>query len=518
MTPFRPPTAERRNLDLSILIYAVLAGGVCSLIYAVIIATTVSYFEGDPTTVYPVFLALFMATVGLGARTSTAVKGRYLEWFVTADLALAAVGGLSVPMLYLVFAETDFFMAAAVMMTLLIGGTVGFKLPILISLLDAYGERTQTIARAVTFDRLGVVVAFLAFATVLLPYYGILASSVLIGLGNLSIAAAVSWRFRSKLGAARVPFSLAGSLTGALLLAIFIGSGTILDIWKQSTFEGRVLLTEQTERGFIVMNSFRGDVRLYVNDELQFSSVDAHRYNEAIVHVPPLLTSRRIENVLVLGDDDGMVVQELLRRDGVTSVTQVSPNDTVSRLAKTHPRLLEINGQSLLDPRVQTVSTEIFDILESRSRLYDMVIADLPNPGTLQAARLYTRDFYELVRLNLAPGGVFVTQATSPYFAERAFRAIGKTMDTVFPDTAAYHLWVPSLGDWGFVVGGTKPLATDVPAEGRLPDTRFLTTRMVPGLFVFPPGPPAPEPVEIATLDRPIVLDYYLDGWRSWLN
>ena len=51
-------------MDLNILIYAVFAGGLCSLIYAVMIATTVAYFEGDPTIVYPITLGLFMAAVG----------------------------------------------------------------------------------------------------------------------------------------------------------------------------------------------------------------------------------------------------------------------------------------------------------------------------------------------------------------------------------------------------------------------------------------------------------------------
>ena len=268
------------------------------------------------------------------------------------------------------------------------------------------------------------------------------------------------------------------------------------------------------------MNSFRGDVRLYVNGRLQFSSLDAHRYNEAIVHVPPLLAERPrpIGHALVLGDGDGMVTRELLSRKDIQSVIKVSPDKALTALARSHPRLRSLNADALLDTRVQIISADILEVLESRRRLYDLIVADLPNPDTLDAARLYTREFYRLVRLNLAPGGVFVTQATSPYYTERAFRAIKLTMESVFPDTASYHLWVPSMGDWGFIVGGTGPLPLDRESAEDLPDLRFLSRRMIPGLFVFPTGAPEPEPVDLATLDRPVVLDYYLDSWRSWLN
>ncbi|WP_280205009.1 hypothetical protein, partial [Nocardia farcinica] len=44
------------------------------------------------------------------------------------------------------------------------------------------------------------------------------------------------------------------------------------------------------------------DVRLYLNGDLQFSSVDEYRYHEALVH--PVLAGPRAR-VLVLGGGDG---------------------------------------------------------------------------------------------------------------------------------------------------------------------------------------------------------------------
>ena len=127
----------------------------------------------------------------------------------------------------------------------------------------------RTVARAVTFDRLGVVIALLAFPTVLLPYLGILASALLIGLVNLSISAVVAWRFRAIAPSADPPclsvlwwdWRLRHSSPGPRRFWTFGGAA----------LSGTRPALRQSERGFVMMNSFRGDVRLYVNGRLQFS-------------------------------------------------------------------------------------------------------------------------------------------------------------------------------------------------------------------------------------------------------
>jgi len=86
------------------------------------------------------------------------------------------------------------------------------------------------------------------------------------------------------------------------------------------------------------------------------------------------------------------------------------------------------------------------------------IIADLPDPRTESVQKLYTREFYQLVRAHLAPGGYFVTQATSPFYTSRAFWCIAATARAVWPDVAPLHVDVPSFGSWGFVLAGQGPL------------------------------------------------------------
>ena len=42
--------------------------------------------------------------------------------------------------------------------------------------------------------------------------------------------------------------------------------------------------------------------------------------------------------------------------------------------------------------------------------------------------------------------------------ANSVFNCIINTLKTVFPNIYPYHTYVPSFGDWGFIIGAEEPL------------------------------------------------------------
>jgi len=381
-----------------------------------------------------------------------------------------------------------------------------------------YSGLRETIASVLSLDYLGALVASIAFPLILLPWLGLLASGVLIGAINSTIAIVVAWRFRKQLHKLRnILMALGGGLAVALVGLLFT-SDVLLNLWRQDVYDGRILHAERSFYQEIVLTTFRGDLRLYLDGNLQFSSDDEYRYHESLVHTPVSLLERPPTNVLVLGGGDGLVLRELLKHSDVKSVTLVELDPAVLSLGQMNSWIKELNRDAFSDPRVKVIIADAFKVLEKRSKMYDLIIADLPDPNNAALARLYTRDFYSIVRLALAPGGLFVTQATSPYYAERAFRAMRAAIGIEFKETAAYHLWLPSFGDWGFIIAGSMPINPAKADPNRLKGLRFLTTKTLSSLFVFPPPADNLPPVEIATLDRPVILSYYLEGWKKWRN
>ena len=67
-------------------------------------------------------------------------------------------------------------------------------------------------------------------------------------------------------------------------------------------------------------------------------------------------------------------------------------------------------------------------------------------------------------------------------YARQSYWCIVKTIASTGVHTAPYHAYVPSFGEWGFVIGGRAPyrLPSSLPS-----DLRFLTVAGVPELFRF---------------------------------
>jgi len=510
-----------RSLDVFTLVYAVFVAGLCSIVYELLIATTVVYFLGDSVTYFSLTIGLYMAAMGAGAFASKFATGNLLKLLIAAEVTLGLLGGFAVPALYLAYSHTDVFYPVYAAFTLAIGFLIGLEVPFLTRLLERYATLRVNIAHVLSLDYLGALIATVAFPLLLLPFFGVFRSGLYLGLVNMTIGLFLLWRFKAEIGkqAAAGLKGLSFLIVIAIVCAL-VFTQYLLAAWNRSVYDGRILHTERTRHQEIVLTKFREDVRLYLDGNLQFSTLDEYRYHEALVHVPvAFLSAQRPAaqlSVLVLGGGDGMAVRELGEFDVVASITLVDLDPAVIALASTNPHVVAANRSSLVDnPRLRHVVGDAFEFLSRRAALYDLIIADLPDPNNTDLARLYTREFYRLVRANLAPGGVFASQSTSPLYAPDAFWSIQRTIGSAFEHAVPYHALVPSFGDWGFVLAARFPLEIGRAAERLSPRTRFLDSGNFPTLFVF--GRDSRErKVEISTLDRPIVLNYYLKGWRHW--
>lgn len=498
------------------LVYAAFVAGLCSIIYELLIATTVSYFLGDGVKYFSLTIGLYMAAMGLGSFLSKYMDERLLHKFLYAELCLGVLGGLSVPMLYFAYAYDYGFIAIYVFFTLGIGFLIGLEIPFLTRLLETRDPLKTSIANILSFDYFGALIATVAFPFLLLPFFGVYQTSLLFGLINLSIAFVMLWVFRAEFLALRRVLWGAALMLAVGMGAMMIFSSIALRHWDQQLYSDRIVFSKQTRYQRIVLTKSREDVRLFLDGNLQFSSTDEYRYHEALVHVPFAVSPAPIRRVLLLGAGDGLAVRELLKHSSLKQVTVVDLDAEIIRLARESPYVRELNRNSLANPKVHVVTGDAFTFLKKNSQLFDLIIADLPDPNNNELARLYSKQFYTLLRLNLAPKGLFVTQATSPYFATDAFWSIAKTIEAAgFAHNYPYHADVPSFGDWGFVLASFQPLEIARP-EIAVP-TRYLDHENFASLFVFDKDNRVRD-VEVNQLDRPSLLSYYLNGWRNYAN
>lgn len=502
------PVARREALTLLASIFFVAA---CGLIYELLIATVSSYLLGSSVTQFSLAIGIFIGAMGVGSHLSQRVDRRLLGVFILSEIALGVLGGASVGLLFGTYAAGTLYWVALYGTLVAIGALAGLELPLLTRLLRRYGSLRAVIAQALSFDYVGALVGSLLFPLLLLPTLGLMRTAFLVGLLNIGVAVWNTWTFRARLQAPGGVLALCAA-TGAVLATGFAFSLQAVGLLESRLYDDEIIYSEQTPHQRIVITRWKEDVRLFLDGNLQFSSLDEYRYHETLVH-PAMALAPVTAEVLILGGGDGLAVREVLKYPGVKRVTLIDIDARMTRLGRTFPAIVALNSGALRDPRVRIVHQDAHRFLENTAQLYDVILGDLPDPNSDVLAKLYSVEFYKLIQRHLAASGVFVTQATSPFFARDAFWCIAATIAESGLETAPYHTYVPSFGDWGFVLAAPRKLR---PATAAIPvPTRYLTPALLREMFVWGKDVGA-VPVDVSTLDRPAILGYYLGGARQW--
>ncbi|WP_309716003.1 polyamine aminopropyltransferase [Armatimonas sp.] len=507
--------SEQDRREALTLLTSVFLVAACGLIYELLLATISSYLIGSSVTQFSLCIGVFIGAMGIGSYLSQFVTAHLLRWFLSVEILLAVVGGCSAWVLFGAYAYLGgLYYGALFLLIGLLGALVGIELPLLTRLLSQYGALKETIAQALSFDYVGSLLGSVAFPLVLLPALGMTRTAFVVGLLNLGIAVWNLRVFAYRLKDSRPPLLLCA------FLAVFLGFGLVIAdqagrFFEKRLYDDEILFARQTPYQKIVVTRFREDLRLYLDGNLQFSSLDEHRYHESLVH-PAMSLAIRQESVLVLGGGDGLVVREVLKWPGIKQVVLVDIDPAMTKIARSYPSLKTQNGSSLDDPRVTLVHEDAFTYLMKSGALYSVIIGDLPDPNNEALAKLYSREFYSMIRRRLAPGGTFVTQSTSPLFSRDAFWCIERTVAAAGFATTPYHVYVPSFGDWGFVLAkdsATPPKLSDTKLTGL--SLKYLNPETLSILGVFD-AESKPTLVTASTLDRPQVVRHYERGAKRW--
>ena len=163
---------------------------------------------------------------------------------------------------------------------------------------------------------------------------------------------------------------------------------------------------------------------------------------------------------------------------------------------------------------MKIINSDAFKYIENSDKIFDIIIIDLPDPNNSSLARLYSREFYKLVKKKLAKQGLVVSQSTSPYFSPEAYWCVNETFKAAgYKYTYPYHVYVPSFGDWGFIMA--SDVKYDINNFKLGVETKYLDNETYKKAFVIEKDIKRNN-IKFSTLDKPAILDYYLQGWRYW--
>ncbi|HET8548127.1 MAG TPA: polyamine aminopropyltransferase [Bryobacteraceae bacterium] len=491
----------------AVLFLSVFLIAACGLVYELIAGTLASYLLGDSVLQFSTVIGTYLFAMGVGSWLSRYIGRGLVARFVTIELMVGLVGGFSSAILFQAFAWTQSFRLVLYLLVIVVGTLVGLEIPLLMRILKERFRFRELVAHVLTFDYLGALGASLLFPLLLVPRLGLVRSAVLFGIINAAVALWSTWIFRTQLGRPVLLRAMCAVVLIALGAGMF-GADHIAAAADENLYADEVILARNTRYQRIVLTRWKDDLRLFLNGHLQFSSRDEYRYHEALVH-PGLAAVPGARRVLVLGGGDGLAVREVLKYANVERITLVDLDPAMTDLFRSHSTLAKINGGALKSPRVRIINADAFPWLDTNADIFDFVVVDFPDPTNYSLGKLYTTAFYRLLAHHVSQSGFFVVQGTSPLFARQSYWCIVETLRQAGLRTWPYHVYVPSFGEWGFVLAGSRPY--ELPSM--LPSgLRFLAAHQLAGLFQFPNDMLA-VPAEANRLNDQILVRYYDHEW-----
>ena len=285
--------------------------------------------------------------------------------------------------------------------------------------LSAVASRTQDPGRVVgpvyAANTVGAIVGALAFSLLIIPGVGTQdAQRWMIGISAIGAVVMLVWRSPADapLGGAR----RIGALIAAVVLAV-IAAATVAPVPPDliaygrqiATFKGATYLYEgEGLNSSIAVSELEGGIRnFHVSGKVE-ASTEVHdmRLQRLLGHMSALMHPEP-RSVLVVGFGAGVTAGSFVLHPGVKRIVICEIEPLIPRMVA--PYFSKENYDVLHDPRVEVVYDDARHYILTTHEKFDVITSDPIHPWVKGAASLYTKDYFELVKAHLNPGGV-VTQ------------------------------------------------------------------------------------------------------------
>lgn len=218
-----------------------------------------------------------------------------------------------------------------------------------------------------------------------------------------------------------------------------------------------------------------------LDGQVQWTTLDQHRYGEALGVLPYLFT-RGARRILIIGGGDGLVASTLLQYFShmIESITILDIDPEIPEIARTFLGFPN-------DPKIKLISADAITAVEGNqtNHYFDLILGDMDNPTYRRAESYYTVEFLRHVNRTLKKDGVFCTGCVAPVENPAAMACLASTVSEAFgrSNTACYHVtmpYCPPPAQRGFIITTDYPMQMPVPSN-----CRYLNAATVAAMFAF---------------------------------
>jgi spermidine synthase len=341
----------------------------------------------------------------------------------------------------------------------------GASFPLALAAVASRGQDSgRLVGRVYAANTAGAIIGALVASLFLIAAAGTqLSQQILIGLAAttaLMVLATSLLRFRASSDGEVRPetwlaagglFVLVAGLTAALAWTVPSVPGELVAWGRQMPSrmgEAKVIYVGEGMNSSVAVSVVGKDTRnFHVAGKVEASTYpEDMRLQRLLGHVSALVHTKP-RKVLVVGCGAGVTAGTFVLHPDVERVVICEIEPLIPQVVATHFK--EENYDVLHDPRVEVVYDDARHFVLSTQEKFDVITSDPIHPWVKGAASLYTREYFELCKQHLNPGGV-VTQWVPLY--ESDFATVRSELATFFDAFPEGTVWSNCLNGEGYDV------------------------------------------------------------------
>lgn len=492
--------------------FSVFVVATCGLIYELVAGALASYLLGDSITQFSTIIGCYLFAMGVGSYLSKFIQKNLVHFFVKVEILIGLFGGLSASILFLLFDQVSSFRIVLYLIVFIIGMFVGIEIPLIMRILKDEIEFKDLVSKIFSFDYIGALFASLLFPLVLVPHLGLIKTALLFGMLNVGVAFFTLVYFQKRFNWSK-SLLVGAIISFSILFAAFIMGDQLTDWVENMSYGDKVIYSHSTSYQKILITQAGNETKLFLNGNLQFSSKDEYRYHESLVH-PALASLSNPKNVLIFGGGDGLAAREILKYPSVEKITLVDLDKKMTEIFSKNEFLTKLNQNSLLSEKLTIINQDAFIWIKDNKVKYDFIVVDFPDPSNFSLGKLYSLTFYRYLLATLSEGGVSVIQSTSPFVARKSFWCIDQTLRDAGFLTYPYHSYVPSFGEWGYIIASNSLYHKPIVLPQGL---KFVSVDILKSFFDFPIDMSSLK-VAANKLNNQNLVKYFEDEWSGYTH
>jgi spermidine synthase len=508
------PATKAVPLPAAVLVVAALAG-MSSLAMEVAWFRLLTLILGASTYAFSVMLLAFLAGIALGGRVGGPIADRakdartallglaalqvgvallsYLAMFAYGELPVAFVKAffwmetLNEELTYVFGAEVSLLWPMKCLLAFLVMAPpavlMGATFPFLVRAVLAVheGDAARPVGGVYAANTIGAIVGAFGGGFVLLPMLYVTGTVLFCSTLNL-VGAAVAIAAAGERRRLVVGGVLAAGLVGVAWTfpppwnPMLMSSGvykyvdnldepTFAEIKKRFLDRYELLYYKEGLSTVITVahNKTTGNVWLANNGKIDASTTSDMPTQVLVAHTGFLFTGDRARNTALIGLASGITLGAMTLHPELENIDVIELEPAMEEATQFFAAW---NHDALADDRVNVIKNDGRNqLLLTPPGTYDLIVAEPSNPWLTGVSNLFTREFFEMGKARLAPGGIWSQWVQMYGMDERDLQSIMRTFATVYPHVLVFS----TIEDADLVmIGSDRPLDFNLAAANAL--------------------------------------------------